>query len=149
MLSMRWSNVDLDLGYVLFPDSKNGDPQKILLIMQAKEILTEMRKHAINNWFFPSNIGSKSGRVEDLHRPWYALLERAGIEDFRFHYLRRTFGSYQAITGASLHIIGKALGDKTLLAATQVYSRLTVDPVLNSMQKAVDSMLGYAGMIEE
>lgn len=116
--------------------------------MQAKEILTEMRKHAINNWFFPSNIGSKSGRVKDLHRPWYALLERAGIEDFRFHYLRRTFGSHQAITGASLHIIGKALGDKTL-AATQVYSRLTVDPVLNSMQKAVDSMLGYAGMIEE
>lgn len=144
MLSMRWSNVDLDLGYVLFPDSKNGDPQKIPLIMQAKEILTEMRKHAINDWVFPSDIGSKSGHVEDLHRPWYALLRRAGIEDFRFHDLRRTFGSYQAITGASLHIIGKALGDKTS-AATKVYSRLTMDPIRDSIQRGADKMLEFVG----
>ena len=70
MLSMRWSNVDLELEYVLFPDSKNGDPQKIPLIIQAKDILTEMRKYAINDWVFPSE-GSKSGHLEDLHRPWY------------------------------------------------------------------------------
>ena len=147
MLSMRWSNVDLDLGYVLFPDSKNGDPQKIPLIIQAKEILTEMRKYAINDWVFPSE-GSKSGHLEDLHRPWYALLKRAGIEDLRVHDLRRTFGSYQAITGASLHIIGKALGDKTV-AATQVYSRLTMDPIRDSMQRGADKMLEFVNGGEE
>ena len=141
MLSMRWSNVDLDLGYVLFPDSKNGDPQKIPLIIQAKDILTEMRKYAINDWVFPSE-GSKSGHLEDLHRPWYALLKRAGIEDLRVHDLRRTFGSYQAITGASLHIIGKALGDKTSIA-TQVYSRLTMDPIRDSIQRGADKMLEF------
>ena len=141
MLSMRWSNVDLELEYVLFPDSKNGDPQKIPLIIQAKDILTEMRKYAINDWVFPSE-GSKSGHLEDLHRPWYALLKRAGIEDLRVHDLRRTFGSYQAITGASLHIIGKALGDKTSIA-TQVYSRLTMDPIRDSIQRGADKMLEF------
>lgn len=141
MLSMRWSNVDLDLGYVLFSDSKNGDPQKIPLIIQAKDILTEMRKYAINDWVFPSE-GSKSGHLEDLHRPWYALLKRAGIEDLRVHDLRRTFGSYQAITGASLHIIGKALSDKTSIA-TQVYSRLTMDPIRDSIQRGADKMLEF------
>ena len=142
MLSMRWSNVDLKLGFAFFPDSKNGEPQKIPLIIQAREILTEMRKHAINDWVFPSDIGSKSGHMEDLHRPWYALLKRAGIEDFRFHDLRRTYGSYQAITGASLLIIGKALGDKTS-AATKVYSRLTMDPIRDSIQRGVDKMLEF------
>lgn len=141
MLSMRWSNVDLELEYVLFPDSKNGDPQKIPLIIQAKDILTEMRKYAINDWVFPSE-DSKSGHLEDLHRPWYALLKRAGIEDLRVHDLRRTFGSYQAITGASLHIIGKALGDKTSIA-TQVYSRLTMDPIRDSIQRGADKMLEF------
>jgi integrase len=143
MLSMRWSNVDLDLGYVLFPDSKNGDPQRIPLITQALDILKDMRQHATDDWVFSSNAGSKSGHFEDLHRPWYALLERAGIEDMRIHDLRRTFGSYQAITGASLHIIGKALGDKTT-AATQVYSRLTMDPIRDSIQRGADKMLEFA-----
>lgn len=142
MLSMRWSNVDLDLGYVLFPDSKNGDPQRIPLITQALDILKEMRQHATDDWVFSSNAGSKSGHFEDLHRPWYALLERAGIEDMRIHGLRRTFGSYQAITGASLHFIGKALGDKTT-AATQVYSRLTMDPIRDSIQRGADKMLEF------
>lgn len=142
MLSMRWSNVDLNLGFVLFPDSKNGDPQRIPLISQALEILQDMRTRATDDWVFSSRVGSKSGHVEDFHRPWYALLKRANIEDLRFHDLRRTFGSYQAITGASLHIVGKALGDKTS-AATQVYARLTMDPVRDSIQRAADKMLEF------
>lgn len=142
MLSMRWSNVDLNLGFVLFPDSKNGDPQRIPLISQALEILQDMRTRATDDWVFSSRAGSKSGHVEDFHRPWYALLKRANIEDLRFHDLRRTFGSYQAITGASLHIVGKALGDKTS-AATQVYARLTMDPVRDSIQRAADKMLEF------
>ncbi len=142
MLSMRWSNVDLNLGFVLFPDSKNGDPQRIPLISQALEILKDMRMYATDDWVFSSRMGSKSGHVEDLHRPWYALLKRANIEDLRFHDLRRTFGSYQAITGASLHIVGKALGDKTS-AAIKVYARLTMDPVRDSIQRAADKMLEF------
>lgn len=142
MLSMRWSNIDLNLGVVLFPDSKNGEPQRIPLITQAIEILSDMRRYAKDDWVFSSNAGSKSGHVEDFHRPWYALLKRAGIEDMRIHDLRRTFGSYQAITGASLHIIGKALGDKTS-AATRVYSRLTMDPIRDSIQRAADKMLEF------
>ena len=35
------------------------------------------------------------------------ILERAGIEDLRIHDLRRTFGSFQAIGGSSLPIIGR------------------------------------------
>ena len=142
MLSMRWSNVDLELEYVLFPDSKNGDPQRIPLITQAVDILKDMRQYATDDWVFSSHGKSKSGHMEDLHRPWYALLKRSGIENLRVHDLRRTFGSYQAITSASLHIIGKALGDKTS-AATKVYARLTMDPVRDSIQRGADKMLEF------
>jgi integrase len=147
MLSMRWSYVDLNLGFVRFPDSKNGDPQRIPLITQAQEILKDMKQYATNDWVFPSET-SKSGHLEDLHRPWYALLKRANIENFRVHDLRRTFGSYQAITGTSLFIIGKALGDKTT-AATQVYSRLTMDPIRESIQRGADKMLEFARSIKK
>ena len=85
--------------------------------------------------------------MEDLHRPWYALLKRSGIENLRVHDLRRTFGSYQAITGASLYIIGKSLGDKTT-AATKVYSRLTLDPIRDSIQRGADRMLEFVNGTE-
>lgn len=151
MLSMRWENVNLvdqDMPFAYFPDSKNGEPQRIPLSSQAYDILQNMKKRQGNpskGWVFPSDAKkSTSGHVEDYHRPWYALLKRAGIEDFRFHDLRRTFGSYQAISGSSLQIIGKALGDKTQIAI-QVYSRLTLDPVRDSIQRGADKMFEFVG----
>jgi len=57
----------------------------------------------------------------------------------RLHDLRRTMGSWQAITGSSTKLIDASLGHKTE-AATAVYARLTIDPVRESMEKAVQAM---------
>ncbi len=51
----------------------------------------------------------------------------ARLDDIRIHDLRRTMGSWQARTGASLAIIGKSLGHKSQ-QATAVYARLDLDP---------------------
>ena len=59
--------------------------------------------------------------------------------DIRLHDIRRTLGSYQAINGASLPIIGKSLGHKSQ-QATQIYSRLHLDPVRESMERATESI---------
>lgn len=63
-----------------------------------------------------------------------------GLLDVRIHDLRRTFASYQAITGASLQVIGKSLGHKSQ-QATQIYARLNLDPVRLSVEKAQSEML--------
>lgn len=141
MLSVRWSDVDLENGFIYFPDTKNGDAQRMPLTKQALEILAYMRQSATGKYLFPSK-NSASGHIEDFHRPWYALLKRAEIENLRFHDLRRTFGSYQAINGASLPIIGKSLGHRSS-GATAVYAHLTADPVRESMERATEKMLGY------
>lgn len=153
ILSMRWENVmltDRENANVYFPTTKNGEPQRIPLSEQAYELLRRMQEQSegiTKGWVFPSATysdkrKSKSGHVEDFHRPWYALLKRADIENLRIHDLRRTFGSYQAITGSSLHIIGKSLGDKSTLA-TLVYSRLTMNPIQESIQRGTDKMMEY------
>ncbi|MDA8093092.1 MAG: tyrosine-type recombinase/integrase [Betaproteobacteria bacterium] len=67
------------------------------------------------------------------------------MEGFRPHDLRRTLGSYQAITGASLQIIGKSLGHKSH-AATQIYAHLDWDPVRESVNRATRKMLEAAGV---
>jgi site-specific recombinase XerD len=62
-----------------------------------------------------------------------------GLMSIRLHDVRRTLGSYQAINGSSLQVIGQSLGHKSL-QSTQVYSRLTLKPVRLSVEKAMEVM---------
>ena len=64
--------------------------------------------------------------------------------NLRMHDLRRSLGSWQAALGASLVVIGKSLGHADL-KSTQVYSRLQLDPIKDSVGKAADAMLAAGG----
>ena len=141
ILSLRWSQVDLVNGFIYLPDTKNGEPMQVPMTNQLRELFEKINHNKNSDWVLPS-VRSKSGHLEDPKRPWHELLRRAGIKNLRLHDLRRTMGSYQAISGASLHIIGKSLGHKSA-SATQVYARLTADPVRNAMQKATDKMMEF------
>lgn len=63
------------------------------------------------------------------------------LTDLRIHDLRRTLGSWQATTGASLPVIGKSLNHKSQ-RSTMIYARLELDPVRDSVKRATASMLG-------
>jgi site-specific recombinase XerD len=62
-----------------------------------------------------------------------------GLMGIRLHDVRRTLGSYQAINGSSLQVIGQSLGHKSL-QSTQVYSRLTIEPIRESVERATHAM---------
>lgn len=109
ILSLRWSQVDLVNGFIYLPDTKNGEPMQVPMTNQLRELFEKINHNKNSDWVLPS-VRSKSGHLEDPKRPWHELLRRAGIENLRLHDLRRTMGSYQAISGASLYIIGKSLG---------------------------------------
>lgn len=67
------------------------------------------------------------------------------MTDLRIHDLRRTLGSWQAKTGASMAIIGKSLNHRTH-QATAIYARLDLDPVRHSVDTATVAMLEAAGI---
>lgn len=70
----------------------------------------------------------------------------ARIQDLRIHDLRRTLGSWQAATGASLPMIGRTLARKNV-STTAIYARLNLDPVRESMQKAATAMMAAGGLL--
>lgn len=72
-------------------------------------------------------------------------VENIRIADIRIHDLRRTLGSWQAKTGASLSIIGKSLNQKSH-QATAIYARLDLDPIRASVEKATSAMLDAGGI---
>jgi integrase len=142
--AMRWSEINWAAATWRIPEtkSKSGEAVTVTLPRQAIEILERRRQESEGGeWVLPG--WGSTGHLVEPKAAWAGILKRAGIENLRLHDLRRTLGSWQAATGASLPVIGKSLGHKSL-AATQVYARLNLDPVRASVNKAVEAMFTAA-----
>ncbi len=98
------------------------------LIQKAKDTLP--KEHEIGSVY---NLVETEAARQEIELP-------TSLMDIRLHDIRRTFGSYQAIAGASLQIIGKSLGHKSQ-QSTQVYARLHNDPVRASIDTATAAMM--------
>lgn len=145
LLSARWENIDLDRGLWYVPEPKNKKPYVVPLTREAAMVLADRRRRIPppTPWVFP-NPRSSTGHVLDLKKSWSTLRIRAGIPDVRQHDLRRTYGSYQAIAGASLPVIGASLGHARSLGATSIYARLSTDPIRESVMNGTQLMLKAA-----
>ena len=143
--AMAWRDVNLDRKTWVIPDTKNGEPYTVPLVEEALDVLRARRLHAGFEWVFPGP--GRTGHYVEPKRAWAGLLKRAQITDLTLHDLRRTFGSYQAAAGASPLLIQKALGHKSL-AATAVYARLNLDPVRESVNAGIATMLRFDGKQE-
>lgn len=147
VLAMRWRDIDLPGATWTIPDTKNGEPLRVPLVAEAVELLQGRRPaddaKDPSPFVFPAN--SKSGHATPPKKRWRSLLARAELPDLRIHDLRRSLGSWQAITGASLVIIGKSLGHKSP-DSTMIYARLDQDAVRASLNTATAAMLQAGGM---
>lgn len=152
LLAMRWGDTNLDESVWRIPDTKNGTPQNVTLSPEAVTILSA-RKEAADEmavFVFPG-VGA-SGHMEEPKKGVIRVMERAGIPYGRkaengvtLHDLRRTLGSWQAKTGASLAIIGKSLNHKSQ-QTTAIYARLDLDPVRASVNTATSAIMEAAGL---
>ena len=143
LLAMRWEEVNVAAATWRMPTTKSGDAHTVPLVAEALAILKHRSKRADQSpWVFPSD--SRSGHLEDPKRAWQRIRERTGLRDLRIHDLRRTLGSWQAATGASLPIIGKTLAHRNV-STTAIYARLNTDPVREAMGKATTAMLEAGG----
>jgi integrase len=143
--AMRWDALDLARGLWLIAaaDAKAGKPLVVPLSPQAVAIFQARRKAAnASPYVFPSR--GMTGHVTEPKRVWKRICGRAGLSDCRLHDLRRSLGSWMAISGSSLPIIGKSLGHSQP-STTAIYARLSVDPVKAAVTTAADAMLQAAG----
>ena len=139
--AMRWADIDLAAGVWRIAKTKNGAPQTVTLSPEAVTVLNARKDGGV--FVFPGD--GVTGHVVEPKKAWATLLKTAGIENLRIHDLRRTLGSWQARTGASLPIIGKSLNHKTH-QATAIYARLDLDPVRQSVNTATAAMMEAAGL---
>lgn len=154
LLEMQWKHINLKEGVWRIPRTKNNEPQNVTLSPEAVAILKTRQESAEDDAIFVFPGTGESGHIEEPKKAVIRVMERAGIPYGRdvengvtLHDLRRTLGSWQAKTGASLAIIGKSLNHKSH-QATQIYARLDLDPVRQAINTATSAMLEAGGIKE-
>lgn len=112
IMTLKWTDVDLQRGRAVLHDTKNGDRRGITLAGHALVLLKEFSKvrKLGSDYLFPASCLKKPA---NLYSVWVKVMEQAELEDFHFHDLRHSAASYLAMNGATLAEIGEVLGHKS------------------------------------
>jgi integrase len=119
ILNLTWNNLDLQNGFILLDQTKNGERREIPINSTLRGTFedlfrgTKERPRRIDvPWvfYYPS-----TGRpYQSLKRSFASACRRAKIKDFRFHDLRHCFASHLVMAGVDLTTVRELLGHKTL-----------------------------------
>lgn len=110
ILGLEWNRVDLQRKTAWINQTKNGTPRGVPLNGDAVRVLREqIGKHSLSCFTFRG----KPIRRNVANHAWYTAVEKAGLEDFRFHDLRHTWASWHRQAGTSCDELKDLGGWKT------------------------------------
>ena len=138
ILTLRWSDVDLDDGELQLSDTKTG-PRAVQLAPTAVALLEALPRRKDSPWVFPGN--DRNGRYSGggLDRAWRTVRAAVGLEDVRLHDLRHSFASRALALGETLPVIGKLLGHSDI-ETTARYAHLAQDSLHETAERVAKSI---------
>ncbi|VVM63533.1 Tyrosine recombinase XerC [Pseudomonas fluorescens] len=110
LFDLKWSAVNFTTKTITAAGdtTKTNDTRHIPMNKEVVAVLEAWKKQAgKSRYVFPSQAG---GRLEDVKAAWLKLLERAGIEAFRWHDMRHDFASRLVMAGVPLNTVRDLLG---------------------------------------
>jgi integrase len=123
--NLEWVNVNLEHNFITVTaqEAKNNKIRRIAINRSLRELLLKLNLTRNGNRYVFEN--PKTGKPYiDLKRGWQTALERAGINDMRFHDLRHTFASHFLMNGGDLYTLKEILGHKDI-TTTSLYLTIT------------------------
>ena len=141
LLSLKWSDVDLESGKARLGTTKNGTARTLHLHDSVLDVLRERSKVPHFTGFVFAADETKPGTVPTFPRGhWHRAREAAGLDDITFHTLRHTFASWAAMNGATLMELAHLLGHKTL-AMVKRYAHLAEEHGVDVSRRVVGDLL--------
>lgn len=124
VLTLQWSHVNFEAGYLELPDSKTGQ-KRVPLGAPALELLASLPRLEGNPHVFPGEVEGQ--HLVGLPRIWNAIRLKAELPGVRLHDLRHSFASVGAGAGMGLVVVGKLLGHRDP-KTTARYAHIAEDP---------------------
>lgn len=109
-------------GFIYLERTKTKTRREIPVNEDLAEILKEIRKEQGLTSAYVFTYAKRN--IDRLDRAFNGALQRAGIEDLRFHDLRHTAASHLVMRGAGLKDVQEILGHKTM-TMTLLYAHLS------------------------
>jgi len=125
ILSLRWADVDLENRKITVKKPKNNEIRVIPINQTLYQELAKLSEQPNGAYVFSNEDGETFG---DIKKGFLTALKRAGIEDFRFHDLRHTFGSHLVMQRIDLKTVQQVMGHKEI-TTTMRYSHLSPEYV--------------------
>lgn len=122
---LKWSEVDVERGYLRLGDSKTG-AKVIPMGAPACEVLTGHPITEGSVYVFPASTGES--HFQGVEKVWRSVRAAAGFPNLRLHDLRHSFASTGLARGDALPVIGAILGHADV-KTTSRYAHLADDPV--------------------
>ncbi|MBI3552609.1 MAG: tyrosine-type recombinase/integrase [Elusimicrobia bacterium] len=132
ILGLRWENLTLDHGVIFVLKSKSGKPREIPLTPQLGALLRGFGARRQGPVFQIPAITVK--------RHFAKALEKAKIDDFRFHDLRHTFASHFVMSTGDLPALQRILGHSSL-KMTMRYAHLSQAHLAGKMTTFAQGLL--------
>ncbi len=113
--NLEWLNVNLEYKFITVT-AKEANKKKIRRIpinKSLRKLLLKLNLTRNGNRYVFENL--KTGKPYiDLKRGWQSVLEKAGINDMRFHDLSHTFSSHFLMNVGDLYTMKEILGHKDI-----------------------------------
>lgn len=141
---LRWSEVDLSRGLLTLAPGRHkaggsAGVKHIPLNAPAAQIIAQRPR--LGEAVFPAPSDPNQGCDASLSKAWGRIRTRADLPNVRLHDLRHSYASFGAAGGASLLLIGKALGHSQA-ATTARYAHLSNDPVRDLAERIGERIMG-------
>jgi len=138
LVTLKWDDVGLDAGEILFRATKNHEDFRLKLSIAAIDVLREIPRTK-NEYVFPPQRSDGGPHMTRPRNAWRGVLKRAGIgRNVTLHDLRRSAGVLLSSHGYTAEQIAKQLNHKSNVTA-KIYIQIADD-----MQQRMADTLGTA-----
>lgn len=143
---LRWSDINLEVGYAIFRETKTGVPLEVPLsrfIIERLQKRTTLYFDGPNSYIFPSH--SQSGHVEGARSALESVRLATGIK-VSHHDLRRSFISYCEELDISLFTRKRLANHALPQDVTEGYTIFSLEKLRTHVERIAEFILSHSGI---
>lgn len=142
---LKWEDIDFGLKTITLHKTKNGDRRIIPLTKNAEEVFINSCQYAqgSSGYVFGSNRANNGKGVVSVRYAFEKALKQSDIKNFRWHDLRRTAGSYMAMSGATQGELMEVLGHRNP-AMTRIYAKFNQKHLKDILEKSENKLFNLS-----
>ncbi len=118
LLSLKWDHIDLERNILKVEEGKGGYTRYVPINETARMQLKKLMEKRRGDFVIHDQYGR---RIKDIKRSFGSAIERADLQDVRFHDLRRTFGTLCVFNNIPPKTLQKWMGHKSIETTMKYY----------------------------